>query len=200
MRYPRARLAATLGAVILLAACVPEDQSSSAAGPGQTAHATGLALTFPQDWHITDGDAGSLLTARAPRDTPQDLFVQNVTVRMLPRGTKEVAPGFIERHEAAAAAALPGYALAEQTDTTLDGQPARRSVFTYQNSRGMWIKALAYTVAADRRGYSITCSAEEGKFDVYKNRFENICRSLHLEALSAPTLGQGAGSLIPAGG
>ena len=159
MRY---RLNATLLAVIIAVAGCDQNGSFSGGGggggggPGQTRQAQGISLTFPQDWQVNEG-GGAVLVGRAPRATAQDRFVQTVNVQLLPRGRKESAPGFIERHEAYAAASL--------------------------------------------RGYAVNCSAEEGKFDLYKDRFEEVCHSLHVDNAQAGTLGHAGGdSLIPGGG
>ena len=192
-------LSVCIATSLLLAGCDPDGSDSSSggsSGAGETHHAGNSPLPTPTDWQVSEGDGGCVLVARAPRDTPVDRFVQNASVRAIPRGKKENAAAFLDRLQAANARGLRGYALLEETDTTVDGEPGRRLVFTHQVSSGVYVKSLAYTVAGDGRGYVLTCSAEEGKFDVYLDRFEAVCRTFKLEA-KTPGGAWDGGALIP---
>jgi hypothetical protein len=169
--------AAAVLAALVLAGCGPETPKSETYASKEL----GFSVTFPSDWEKSAGGYGMDLALRPPDQADVNVFRDTLFVRA--EGLADAMPleGFFAAKAAGGAKVMPDYKQIEKGAVKLNGQDARRLVWSYTHS-GTPVQTMAYFLVSGRRGYMIAASARVDRFAQRKAAFEEIMATFKVEA------------------
>jgi hypothetical protein len=132
------------------------------------------SLQVPFGWE--QRTMGGTILWLSPQEGPGDLFRENVNV------TTENLPSPMTVGQYAVAATrsmaqmLQGFAVLEQGQTVLAGQPAHWMV--YNHFMGQPLQVLVFFVVRGTTAYVLTCTASPPQFPLFRPRFSQIAATL----------------------
>ncbi len=201
MRWSRPWMAALLGAVTLVTGCgkpaAPKGPAPAAGAATEAAAPTpaapaipagsmvsyanpvkGFAIQFPTEWQRVEHYFGTAIAAIGPAPAAgATMPTANVVIETLPEGT--TLDVYVAQSRRNLGASIQAYRELEQGSTTLDGQPAKWLVSTYQTNQRP-VQALATFLVAGGKAYVITCAADPQQFKTLRPKFEAVAASFHL--------------------
>ena len=188
--------AAAVLAAICLAGCGPEAPKSET----YASQAQGFSVTFPADWGKTTGGLGMDLALRPPDQADGEAFRDVLFVHV--EGLAEAMPldDFFAVKAARGKKAMPDYKEIEKGAVELNGQDARRLVWSYTHAETP-VQTMAYFLVSGSRGYMIAGSARAERFAQRQAAFEGIMATFKVEGAAAPApapTGAAAPSAAPA--
>jgi hypothetical protein len=143
---------------------------------------SGYSMAYPGDWRKLSGSAGMDLKL-VPADqtnpnVPRDTVLVHVETVDQPLSLET----YFEAKAKAAEAAAPQveFKETEKSFVTLNGQEARRLVYSMLGSQGR-ITSMVWFLVKGNRGYMILASAPTDRFDAVKPKFEEIAGHFKLE-------------------
>jgi hypothetical protein len=136
----------------------------------------GFSLTVPAGWDIEEGKMNTDLIAVSPEESLEDNFRENFNILV------ENLPGEMSRDEYYKKG-LPAFREIAQEFAEhdsglekLDGYEFRWDIVSHKMGP-LRIKVLQYLTVKDKKGYLITFSAADDKFNVYSPMFREIAKS-----------------------
>jgi len=167
--------------LLVLAGCAPEPPASETyASPPE-----GFSVTYPSDWNKETGGYGMNLSLTAPGQADPNVFRDVVFVRV------ESLPGamplddFFAVKVARGKEVMPDYKEIEKDPVRLNGQDARRLVWSYTHNETP-VQSMAYFLVSGARGYMIAGSAQVERFSPRRPAFEAIMATFKVEGAPAP--------------
>ena len=123
---------------------------------------------------------GTTVIALSPKETATDAFRENVGVALesVPRGT--TLPDYFSLSLGNMRKMLTDFEKHEEGEATLDGQPAKRMVYSFRMGE-VNLKTLVYFTVRGKRAYVITAAASPETFDDYRPAFEEIAQTWRFE-------------------
>jgi hypothetical protein len=168
---------AVLGA-ILLAGC----SSGPATPPSETytSREEGFSVTYPSDWVKSTTGFGMNVSLTPPDQTGGTAFRDLIFVRV--EGLAEEMPldDFFSVKVARGAKAMADYKEIEKGAVKLNGQDARRLMWSYSHNETP-VTSMAYFLVSGRRGYMIAGSAQVDRFAHRKASFEAVMSTFKVE-------------------
>jgi hypothetical protein len=178
-------LAAFVGAMVA-AGC-----SSGPATPATetyTSEILGFSVTFPTDWSKSTGGYGMDLALMPPGQTDVTVFRDLVFVRAEALAEPMPLDDFFAVKMARGAKAMPGYAQIEKGPVKLNGQDARRAVWSYTHG-DVPVMTMAYFLVSGGRGYMIAGSAHVDRFAQRKPGFDQVMATFKVTGVPAAAPG-----------
>jgi hypothetical protein len=173
--------AAAVLAAIFLAGCGPEAPKSET----YASQALGFSVTFPAEWAKTTGGLGMDLALRPPDQADEETFRDVLFVHVERLADAMPLDDFFAVKAARGAKAMPDYKEIEKGAVKLNGQDARRLVWSYTHEETP-VQTMAYFLVSGNRGYMIAGSARAERFSQRKAAFEGIMATLKVEGAAAP--------------
>jgi hypothetical protein len=178
--------AAAVLAAIGLAGCGPEAPKSET----YASQSQGFSVTFPPDWAKTGGGAGMNLALRPPDQAEGEAFRDVLFVHVERLTDAMPLDDFFAVKSALGKKAMPDYKEIEKGAVKLNGQDARRLVWSYTDGETP-VQTMAYFLVSGSRGYMIAGSAQAERFAQRKAAFEGILATFKVEgAAPAPAPGK----------
>lgn len=143
---------------------------------------TGFSIVFPADWEVRKGDGinASLVEGVSPWEDDEDIFSEYVGVDVEEQEEKVSLEDMFEAMLGVQADEFEYFSEVERGDMKIGGVEAKYLVFDIGMEEGR-NRVKSYTLVKGRKGYLISCVAEEGKFDRYLDLFEETAASFRFE-------------------
>lgn len=144
--------------------------------------AKGFSIKFPDEWEIKEGDGieAPLVEAVSPWEDEDDPFSEFISVDVEEFSENVDLERYTDRLRSDHAEEFPFYEEIEEGETTIDGVAAKSIVFDIGMEEGT-NRVLGFVLAREKRGYLISCVAEDSKFSDYKEIFEEAIYSFRFE-------------------
>lgn len=148
--------------------------------PGRYYSDKGFSIRLPETWEQKEGFMGTTVMTLSPKETATDAFRENanVAVEAVPRGT--TLPDYFSLSLGNMRKMMTDFKKHEEDEATLDGQPAKRVVYSFRVGE-MNLKTLVYFTVRGKRAYVITATASPETFDDYRPQFEKITQTWRFE-------------------
>ncbi len=139
-----------------------------------------FSIVFPESWERQEGVMGTAVMALSQKEDPTDQFRENVNVVAEPLPRSMAVQEYYQLSASNMSRMMTDFQQVEQGELSLDEKDARWMVSTYRMGT-INLKAMAYFLVKERRGFVITCSAAPDQFARYRKTFEQIAESFRLE-------------------
>jgi hypothetical protein len=174
-----------LGAAAVLAALVAAGCGSEK--PKTETYASqerGFSVTFPCDWQKSTTGYGMDLEVVPPNQVDSGGFRDALFVRVEGIGKTMLLDEFFAAKVAKMAAVVPEFKEIEKGPTNLNGQDARRLVWSYAHGNTP-VQSMAYFLLSGQRGYTIAGSARVDRFAQRTPAFEEVMATFKVEGAPA---------------
>ena len=165
--------------VLVLSACsTTQESSSSPTDPDiYTDTERGFTVSFPEGWEQDVYDDFNLVAFLSPPQGSSDRFQDNVNIQVQPaRGRDTDLQDFLDTTLGELTTNLSNSQIREQTDTTLDGEPAIQLVYT-GDQQDMQFKWLMTFAIHDGKAYVFSYTAEQTTYETFFSEAKGILDS-----------------------
>lgn len=172
-------------AVVLGTGCSQSDDSGQAADPRAdwgtfTSTEHDFTLAYPLDWSQQEDIMGAEVAVLSHREGPSDTFRENVNVVVYDLADDPLTlEEFWSQSRDYIRDNLADFVLVESGDSSVDGRPAKRLVFTgTQDARQL--KFVQVHVMRNSKVYEITFTSEAAAYAAYVDTADEILDSFDL--------------------
>jgi hypothetical protein len=144
----------------------------------------GFSVTFPCDWQKSTTGYGMDLEVVPPNQADSGGFRDALFVRVEGIGKTMSLDEFFVAKVAKMAAVVPDFKEIEKGPTNLNGQDARRLVWSYAHGNTP-VQSMAYFLVSGQRGYTIAGSARVDRFAQREPAFEEVMATFKVEGAPA---------------
>ncbi len=143
---------------------------------------SGFSIIFPEEWEIKEGDGEStpIVEAVSPWEADSDRFSEYVSVDIEDFPVKMTLEEYFAEVRLANSENYPQYKEHDKGETEINNQEAMWTRFDVGSPEGV-MSALGFVMIKGKRGYSISCVAEDAKYDSFEETFEDIVHSFRIE-------------------
>ncbi|MBI4170245.1 MAG: DcrB-related protein [Candidatus Aenigmarchaeota archaeon] len=140
----------------------------------------GIQMQYPASWTVNENAEGIVVAFVSPLEDKNDIFRDSVNVVMNDLSEQKLTmEDYTEFALQQLARTFPDALITEANDITLDGNPARKIVYTFQGQYGKLQVMQAWTIKDDL-AYVITYTAQEEKFSAYRGTAEKMAASFKI--------------------
>ena len=115
----------------------------------------------------------------SPSESPDDSFIENITVSTTPNIDQSLKSYFKDRVNRIKFS-VKDFHQTSEGDETINGNKAKFVIYTFDYN-GVTMQMIAYIIVKNKIAYVITGSALQSTFDVYKSKFKDIAESIKIE-------------------
>ncbi len=168
---------AVLGCICLIFSCSKKREAGR-----YYSDESGFSIIFPEEWEITEGDGETtpIVEAVSPWEGDSDRFSEYVSVDIDDLSVKMDLEDYFVEVRQANSEDYPNYEEHDIGETEINNQDAMWTRFDVGSPEGV-MSALGFVMIKGKRGYLISCVAEDARYDSYRETFENIVHSFRLE-------------------
>jgi len=138
-----------------------------------------FSLEFPDKWEFISDYMRTATLVFKPTAGTDDTFRENVNVYITSQPQKMSLKEFVSNRNRRNASQLTGYMNLSEKNLTIGDQPAIE-IIAKHNMKGLQLKVMVVYILNDGKGYAITGSALESRFDTFKKAFTKIIYSFRL--------------------
>ncbi|MBE7463556.1 MAG: hypothetical protein HS116_08640 [Planctomycetes bacterium] len=144
------------------------------------APAKGFSIVLPETWERQENAHGTVVLALSQQADASDTFRENINVVVEDLPNEYSVSDYYDANQVQLRKVMTDFVEVQLGDTIIQGQPAKRLVFTHRMGE-LNLKVLQYYFSKGKRGFVVTCTAAPGSYAGFEAEFERSVHSLMLD-------------------
>jgi len=140
------------------------------------------SISTPRSWseNKLDEKGNKSFVGVSPAESSDDSFLENVTVQTAPYIDQSLKSYFKDRVNRIKFS-VNNYKHAVDGDEVINGEKSKFEIYTFDYDSSRSIKMIMYVFVKNKMAYIVSGMALESTFDAYKDKFQEIARSIRIE-------------------
>ena len=139
----------------------------------------GYSVVFPADWDIQEDYMGASVIALSPQETG-DTIRENVNVVIQPMVDEMTLDEYVDFNISSMEMYLTDFSVEDSEPVLINGIEAELMIYYHTMGR-LRFKVMVYIFIFNNTAYAVTCTAVPDSFELFREVFEKIVLSFHME-------------------
>ncbi len=135
-----------------------------------------FSMRYPEGWDYDEGAGDAIVLFGSPKENEGDEFMENVNITNEVLDTQMTTDEYADTNLSVLGSDLIGFSLVSDTSVSIAGTTARMVEFT-ATVDGVSVSDLMYFLVNGTKAWIITCTANPGSIESYRDDFESMAGS-----------------------